>query len=394
MLAVNPFLKTGEQLASHSRFPNATKRRHEAYRSQFTSQRQKMTANVNYHTRLAGVLIGSAVGDSLGLPSEGLRPDRIRRRWHGEWKQRFIFGRGMCSDDTEHTFMVAQALLTEPFDADRFQRCLAWKLKCWLVGLPAGVGLATARAILKLWMGFPPSRSGIYSAGNGPAMRSAIIGAFFANDSKQRREFVVAATRITHTDPRAEIAALAVAEASAWAVNGGSKVEEFLLRLPDCRQNQEWLNLCRRLSDAYAANESLPDFCRSLGLERGVSGYAFHTVPVALYGWLRHSGDFKMALTQTLDCGGDTDTVGAIVGALAGASTGEDGIPNEWRNGILEWPRSISLMRDLAARLERQTSQQNPVGSIHYFWPGLVFRNLVFLAVVLLHGFRRLLPPY
>ena len=354
----------------------------------------QFTPNLDYRARLTSVLIGGGVGDALGLPAEGLRPDRICRRWHGEWKQRFIFGRGMCSDDTEHTFMVEQALLTEPFDADRFQRCLAWKLRWWLAGLPAGVGLATARAILKLWMGFPPSRSGVYSAGNGPAMRSAIIGAFFANNPKQRREFVVAATRITHTDPRAEIAALAVAETSAWAVNGGGNMEEFLLRLPDCGQNQEWLNLCRRLSDAYAANESLADFCRSLGLERGVSGYAFHTVPVALYGWLRHSDDFKMALVQTLDCGGDTDTVGAIVGALAGASAGEDGIPNEWRNGIWEWPRSLSLMRDLAARLERQASQRNPIGPIHYFWPGLIFRNLVFLAVVLLHGFRRLLPPY
>jgi ADP-ribosylglycohydrolase len=300
----------------------------------------------------------------------------------------------MCSDDTEHTFMVAQALLAEPFNANRFQRCLAWKLRWWLAGLPAGVGLATARAILKLWIGFPSSRSGVYSAGNGPAMRSGVIGAFFANAPKQRREFVVAATRITHTDPRAEIAALAVAEATAWAVNGGGNAEELLLRLPDCGQNQEWRNLCRRLSDAYAANESIADFCGSLGLERGVSGYAFHTVPVALYGWLRHSDDFKMALAQTLNCGGDTDTVGAIVGALAGASTGEAGIPNEWVAGVCEWPRSLFVMRDLAVRLERQTLQKNSVGPIHYFWPGLIFRNLVFLAVVLLHGFRRLLPPY
>ena len=350
--------------------------------------------DVNYRARLAGVLIGGGVGDALGLPAEGLRPDRIRRRWHREWKQRFIFGRGMCSDDTEHTFMVAQALLTEPSDAGRFQRCLSWKFKWWLIGLPAGVGLATARAILKLWMGFPPTRSGVYSAGNGPAMRSAVIGVFFANDTGQRRKFVAAATRITHTDPKAEIAALAVAETAAWAVNGGGNVEELLLRLTDCGPDQEWLNLCRRLSDAYAANESITDFCRSLGLERGVSGYAFHTVPVALYGWMRHSDDFKMALAQTLDCGGDTDTVGAIVGALAGATTGEDGIPSKWCQDMWEWPRSFSLMRDLAARLERQTSEKNPVGPIQYFWPGIIFRNLVFLAAVLLHGFRRLFPPY
>jgi ADP-ribosylglycohydrolase len=330
----------------------------------------------------------------LGLPSEGLRPVQIRKRWNGEWKQRFIFGRGMCSDDTEHAFMVAQALLTEPFDADRFQRCLAWKLKWWLAGMPAGVGLATARAILKLWVGFPPNQSGVCSAGNGPAMRSAIIGAYFSSNPERRREFVNASTRITHTDPRAEIAALAVAEAAAWAANGGVNPEEFLHRLPDCGQNQEWFSLCRRLSDAYAANESVGDFCRSLGLEQGVSGYAFHTIPVALYGWLRHPRDFKMALTHTLSCGGDTDTVGATVGALACASTGESNIPIEWVDGVWEWPRPLSLMRNLATRLEQQSSQQSPIGPVHYFWPGLIFRNLVFLAAVLLHGLRRLFPPY
>ena len=290
--------------------------------------------------------------------------------------------------------MAAQALLMEPLDADRFQRHLAWKLRWWLAGLPAGIGLATARAIMKLWVGFSPTRSGVGSAGNGPAMRSAIIGAFFANDPAQRQKFVAASTRITHTDPRAEIAALAVAEAAAWAVNGGVNVEEFLHHLPDCGQNQEWLNLCRRLSDAYAADESVAVFCRSLGLERGVSGYSFHTVPVALYGWLRHSHNFEMALTQTLDCGGDTDTVGAIVGALAGASAGEDGIPKEWMYSVWEWPRTLGLMHNLAERLEKQALQQNPIGPVRYFWPGLIFRNLVFLTAVLLHGFRRLFPPY
>jgi ADP-ribosylglycohydrolase len=43
-----------------------------------------MTANVNYRERLAGVLIGGAVGDALGLPAEGLRPDQILQRWNGE----------------------------------------------------------------------------------------------------------------------------------------------------------------------------------------------------------------------------------------------------------------------------------------------------------------------
>ena len=78
------------------------------------------------------------------------------------------------SDDTEHTLILVQSLLKHPSDASAFQRTLAWQLRWWLLSVPAGVGLATARACGKLCVGFPPTRSGVFSAGNGPAMRSAI----------------------------------------------------------------------------------------------------------------------------------------------------------------------------------------------------------------------------
>src|SRR2546427_13010876 len=66
--------------------------------------------------RFAGVLLGAAVGDALGLPAENLSPERIRKRWSGEWRMRFLFGRGMISDDTEHTLMGSQALLSHSDD--------------------------------------------------------------------------------------------------------------------------------------------------------------------------------------------------------------------------------------------------------------------------------------
>ena len=43
----------------------------------------------------------------------------------------------MLSDDTEHTFFVAQTLLAQPDDPTRFQKTLAWKLRWWFIGLPA-----------------------------------------------------------------------------------------------------------------------------------------------------------------------------------------------------------------------------------------------------------------
>ncbi len=351
-----------------------------------------MSREAELRQRLAGLLLGAAVGDALGLPAEGLSRGRIGHRWPGAWRHRFIFGRGMCSDDTEHTLFVAQALLSHPGDPAAFQRCLAWKLRLWILGIPAGIGLATLRATLKLWLGFPPHRSGVFSAGNGPAMRSAIIGAYFADDPMRRREYVAAATRLTHTNPKAETAALAVAEAAGWIVNQSGPVEKFIQQLPHWGKDDEWQTLCHKLSQAWSRGASVACFADELGLREGVTGYAYHSVPVALYAWLRHTNDFRAALESALNCGGDTDTVGAIVGALAGTDCGDRGIPNEWVNGIWEWPRSCALMRQIARRLVEQRMAGRPLGRVRYFWPALIPRNLLFLVIVLAHGFRRLIP--
>jgi ADP-ribosylglycohydrolase len=344
--------------------------------------------------QFVGVLLGTAVGDALGLPAEGLSRGRILRMWHGVWRHRFLFGRGLISDDTEHTLFVAQALLAHPDDAVAFQRCLAWKLRLWLLGLPAGIGLATLKAILRLWLGFPPNRSGVWSAGNGPAMCSAIIGAYFADDAVKRRAFVSAATRLTHTDPKAETAALAVAEAAAWSVSQNKPLEMWLSDLPSLGNDEEWGEICQKLTAALAADKSVAEFAGELGLQRGVTGYAYHSVPVALYAWLHHSDDFRIALTAVLDCGGDTDTVGAVVGALVGARTGCGGIPLEWRKGICDQPCSIQLLMQVGNRMAQQQVSNHIQGPATYFWPLLAIRNLIFLITVLIHGFRRLLPPY
>jgi ADP-ribosylglycohydrolase len=271
--------------------------------------------------QLSGTLLGTAVGDALGLPAEGMTRERIHRLWHGEWRHRFLAGRGMISDDTEHTLMVAQALLTHPGDVRAFQRALAWKLRWWFAGLPGGVGLATAKACLRLWAGFPPERSAVASAGSAPAMRSAIIGAFFADDPERRRVFVLASTRLTHRSWQADTTALTVAEAAALAVTAGRMpgAGPVFSMLRDLCAEREWLDRIGQMETALARNDSVAEFARATGLERGVTGYALHVVPVALYAWLRHDGGFRAALVAALDCGGDTDTVGAILGALCGA---------------------------------------------------------------------------
>lgn len=356
--------------------------------------------------RLRGLLLGTAAGDALGLPAEGISRRRAQKMFHGRWRHRLILRRGMISDDTEHTIFVAQALLACPADPGAFARRLARSLRGWLLTLPAGIGLATLKAILRLWVGFGPARSGVFSAGNGPAMRVAPIGAFHSFRPELLERFVRASTTLTHTDPRAWRAARAVARLSAWIVRENPAAPftpppaATVLALIRDDQDPQWTDILARMENAIGQNDPVGVFMETiggaLGVRGGISGFCYHTVPVAIYAWVRHFGDFEATLDAVLGCGGDTDTAGAIAGALAGATVGESGIPRDWLAGIVDWPRGTELLRKIGDRMASAVTDAapEPTGPVPYFWPGVLPRNLVFLIIVLAHGLRRLAPPY
>jgi ADP-ribosyl-[dinitrogen reductase] hydrolase len=343
-----------------------------------------------------GCLLGMAVGDALGLPREGLSRGRGQRLFGvAPLRHEFSLGRGMISDDAEHACLVAQALLASSGDVDRFSRALAWGMRGWLLGLPAGIGRATLLSGAKLWLGWPPSRSGICSAGNGPAMRAPLLGVYAVDDPSRLAQLVCVSSRLTHTDPRAAEGALAIALAAAHAARGGSPCDGPALLaslLPHLRGDDLRASLDGAATHLARGAEA-EEFAQSLGLEHGVGGFINHTVPVALFCWLRHPTDFRQAVESVILLGGDTDTTAAIVGGLAGAALGPEAIPPEWLAGVRDWPRSIDWMRRLAARLA--TAEPGlPSTPLPLFWPAIPLRNLAFTTLVLLHAARRLLPPY
>ncbi|MCC7487841.1 MAG: ADP-ribosylglycohydrolase family protein [Burkholderiales bacterium] len=353
---------------------------------------------------IVGCLLGTAVGDALGLACEGLSRRRQARLFPRLDGYRLLpFGKGMCSDDTEHACMLAQSLIaTAHFrDPDGMGRRLgadfAWRLRFWLLGLPAGIGLATLRAILKLWLGIPARSSGVNSAGNAPAMRSALIGVCHGTDVPRMRALVHAATRITHNDARAQNGAQAVALAAYLAATRDADIaaDEFIALLaPLCERDAALGELMRAMALSVARGESAAAYAASLGCAKGVSGYMYHTVPVALQIWLRRQTDFRGALIEAVRLGGDTDTVGAVIGALIGARVGKEGIPAEWLRDLWEWPRTTAWMERLGARLARSCEERASAGVLRLNWIELALRNLLFVPLVLAHGLRRLLPPY
>ena len=346
-----------------------------------------------------GCLLGTAVGDALGLPYEGLSARRARKLFPDTTRHHLLFGRGMVSDDTEHACFTAQAIIRSQGDVDAFQRNLARSLRWWMLGLPAGIGFATLRSIIKLWFGISPKKSGVFSAGNGPSMRSPILGVAFGSDHETLKQYVKASTELTHSDPKACYAALAVATASLDVVGANDEWQgeytETLKKLMPEPGAQEFHELVERARVSAGNNEPVAQFAENIGSKNGISGYSYHTVPCVLQVLFKHRDDFETGLQEIIQAGGDADTAGAIYGGIVGARAGRQVMPDAWLNGIIEWPRTVSWIERLGVTLTAALDE--PAGKIEVpvcSVPGLLLRNLVFLVTVLAHGLRRLLPPY
>lgn len=352
--------------------------------------------NNSNQSATVGSILGTAVGDALGLPYEALSPRRAAKLLGKADRYRFLFGFGMISDDTEHTAMVAQSLIVANQDVKVFQKEFSWQLRLWAICLPAGVGWATLRAVIKLWLGFSPNSSGVFSAGNAPAMRAAILGAAI-DDLEELKSFVKASARITHKDPKAEYGALTVAFAARIATRKlDISPKDFFQQLKPLLVGggEELINLIEQVVKSVEKQESTIDFAKNLGLSKGVSGYVYHTVPVAIHAWLSNQKDFSKAVTQIIECGGDADSTAAIVGGIVGARVGKEGIPKDLLENLFEWPRSTKWLENLAIELSNSLNSNQPRKPIKLPFYQVLLRNIFFIVIILLHGVRRLFPPY
>lgn len=327
---------------------------------------------------LYGSLFATAIGDMYGLPYEGLSPRRIAKRFAPDRFALipFIHG-GMVSDDTDHAIMTVQAYIKSGGEPDRFVHALRWQLMRWLLTLPAGIGLATGRSLFKMWLFVDKmgGRTGVFSAGNGSAMRASVLGVL-CEDLTHLKQLNHLSTTLTHTDPKAEqgsylIALLAWVETrhSDWQVG---RVFEFLKTQID---DDELLHL---LSD-YKSDD------------KGVSGYMYHSVPAVYQAWQTYRHDPIAGMNALIKLGGDTDSTCAIFGGVVGITCADElSIAGVWCEPKIR-PDFLARLANQAQKVYDTRTPSSPVrfGGVLTLW-----RNLGFLGIVLLHGVGRLLPPY
>jgi ADP-ribosylglycohydrolase len=125
--------------------------------------------------------------------------------------------------------------------------------------------------------------------------------------------------------------------------------------------------------------------------ELQTSGFVMHTVPFAAFCFARFGREPLKLLQETYSAGGDTDSIGAIVGAWAGALAGPGAFPPRLLQTLHDGPFGPAHLRALAADLERALAS-GAAPCARYSPAQALVRNLALFPVVLAHGFRRLLP--
>lgn len=321
--------------------------------------------------RVAGCLHGLLIGDAMGCPVEGWTPAEIAEEFGVLRDMREIPGarwrpRGLHSDDGQQALAVVDALCSDPEHPERKFAELMVQLReaapqrAGRYGLHRGVGRnfrATVRGLRGSNVADPLAHA-LPTAGNGAAMRIAAVGLWWRDAPELRDDRAAVLSAVTHRDMRGIAAAqtIAIAVAQAFAPEPMPVLTRALplavARAQTAARERLDLGADPRFLDALTELVAQRRHCDDLdellagiaaraptaGFDRDrrcepTSGFAACSVLTAL-AIVDLARDFEQAVITAINLGGDSDTIGAMVGAVAGARWGLAAIPPRWLDDL------------------------------------------------------------
>lgn len=278
-------------------------------------------------SKFVGCLVGSAVGDALGSAFEGFRFSKVE----GE----VFFGR--WTDDTHMMIGVAESMIANRgFDGNHMAQTFIknYEEEPWR-GYSSGPprvfrwiksGVAWNEAAKKLF-------GGVGSYGNGAAMRVAPVGLFHYDDPDKLRSVAYNQSQITHAHELGKEGAALQAYAVALAVKADPSFKldahDFLGKLVGFTDSEVYERKLEKIWNLL--NE---DDRTKVVEELGNGVEAYNSVPTAIYCFLRNWSDFQNSVFYAISLGGDTDTIGAMTGAISGAYNGTERLPEKWKSRL------------------------------------------------------------
>ena len=303
-----------------------------------------------------GALLGTAAGDALGMPVEGWQhKDIIFKYGILENMVEAGAGRGTYTDDTEMMIALAESLIRKgKVDKNDLARSFLDNFHEWR---GYGPGMRRVLDLLRKGANMDEAALTVFpggSYGNGSVMRVAPIGLFYWDEPDLLRQAAYEQSRVTHYHPLACEGAYLQARAIGMVIEKRQEIYNFdalevLSKLFDSVSKDARV-FYRALKDVKMLLKKFPDeneVIRVLGNDATV----LHSWPTALYSFLSHSGSFEDALVYAVNLGGDSDTIGAMTGALAGAFHGASSIPERWVNALEDGEKGCLYISSLAELL-------------------------------------------
>lgn len=301
-------------------------------------------------TYTCATLVGTAIGDALGMPFEMKKhTDPALMSWDGSFKDGswHKLKSGQWTDDTQMSVALAQSLVkcqgfTPP---DVARAYLAW----YKSGDCRGMGGTTRKAMIALEEGKSYTESGVSGvdvAGNGTAMRAAPLGIYYRDNLPALLDFAKEDAAITHNAFEPIQGEIAVAVAAALLADRKVTHDQLIEAVLDHLHPsgiKTGLTTAHRLIKQNVFTDA------ALRIVAGPKGYIIETVATAFYCFARFAS-FEQAVVAAVKAGGDTDTVAAITGALAGTYYGLENIPNKYISGLEGYNDLAELDRKLFDR--------------------------------------------
>ena len=318
--------------------------------------------------RYVATLVGCALGDTLGMPVEEWSREQIKKyvgrvtepiapfyirdkqgtilkkdelgvlKYYGKF-----YERGEYTDDTIRTLALAESIAAvRGLDlVDAAKRQLAeYESRILPDGtVRGGFGKTTIEGFKNLQKGISPRESGVVgSPGNAPAMMMHPVGMYMhaSGDYKGGLDFAIAVAKMTHLDPRSIVSGVIQAHAIYDLLKGTSR-RGFVEGIVDvCKEYEVPLDSRFKLCEAGNLASRMEwirdnmDVDRELAFRKlGCTGLVYESYPFALFMFQKYWDRPLEGLIETVNCGGDCDTTGAMYGALCGANNGMI-FPDEW----------------------------------------------------------------
>lgn len=292
--------------------------------------------------RALGALYGLAIGDALGMPTETMTSAEISRRY-GEVTGflpgadgRRALAAGRVTDDTEQAVLVARLLIEGRGRLDPARLVaglLDWQRQKVAEGSGGLLGPSTRRALEAARSGEPLTECGRYGTTNGAAMRITPVGIAVPPRPLPRLVDAVLTTDTpTHATGVAHAGAAAVAAAVSSGIDGADWEQSHQLAVSAAQ-----LAAGRGFppsGDAVVARlRDLPQTLDAI-LGRGLGVATEESVPAAFALAARAPQDPWRVVLLAANLGGDSDTIGALAGAMTGAHAGVSALPEPARETV------------------------------------------------------------